>query len=176
MKILSSVLFTLALLIGVGFTAQVHAQAAGCSTSGGYNPNTGMSCNGSTVVPLGCSSTAGFSTVNNTPCNGSTVVANSYNGTMVNSNTYLNGCSSTAGFSTTTGYACNTAINGIIYAGPTVGTVNIGLPGVTTITPTSPGLPTTGAGNNLIVNILLLTSAAIVTVVAFRSVLAYSRN
>ena len=176
MKILSSVLFSLALLIGIGFTTQVHAQAVGCSTTGGYNGNTGASCNGSTVIPQGCSSVAGFSSSNSMPCNGSTAAANNFNGTMVNSNNYLNGCSSTGGYSITTGYQCNTAMNGIIYAGPIVGTVNIGLPGVTTITPTSPGLPTTGGSNSVMLNILLLASAALVATIAFRSVRAYSTS
>lgn len=154
MKLFLSVFFSLALVAAIGLTSHVSAQVAGCTTTGGYNPVTGMSCNSATSVPPGCSSTAGFSSSTGTPCNSNTTLANGYDGNVVGANGYLNGCTSLSGFSTTTGYSCNAAINGIIYDGPN-GTVNIGLPG----TVTTPSLPTTG-GQNAIPTMILLIGAA----------------
>ena len=176
MKSFSYVAFSLALLLSIGFAAHANAQSASCVSTGGYNPVSGLSCNGATVAPLGCNNTAGFSSANGTPCNGETPAANGYNGIAVGSNNFLNGCYATMGYSATTGYACNTAINGIVYAG-TLGTINVGLPGTdTTPSLTAPGLPTTGDGSNAIVNIALMLALASVAVVASRSGLSYSKN
>lgn len=155
MKLFSSIIFSLFLISGIGFAAQAHAQvAAQCSTTGGYNTTTGMSCNGSTFVPVGCTSTAGFSANNGLPCNGSTVGVNGYNGAVVGTNNYLNGCTSVMGYSATTGYPCNMNVAGVAMNG-------VGMNPTTTTTTTSvntmsPGLPTTGAGANTTANVALL--------------------
>jgi hypothetical protein len=177
-KILSGVLFSAALMLGLFFIAPVaNAQVAGCTTTGGYNPVTGMSCNGAVTILQGCSSTAGFSSANGVPCNGNTAAANGYNNVTVGSNGYLNGCASLSGYSSTTGYACNAAINGIIYAGP-AGTVNIGLPGTVATAPvtTTPGLPTTGAGQNALPTMLLLIASAGLAAAGFQYSFRHSQQ
>lgn len=167
MKVFSSILFSLALLLGVGFTLEAHAQVAGCTSTSGYNTATGMSCNGATTIPMGCSSTAGFSASTGMPCNGAaSPAANGYNGVMVGQNGYLNGCTSTSGYSATTGSPCNMAINGVIYTGNGT-TVNTGLP-TTPVVTTNPGLPTTGAGTNAFINVFLLLSAGLIAFFGFR--------
>ena len=80
---------------------------------------------------------------------------------MVNSSGYLDGCTSTSGYSATTGYSCDMAVNGIIYTGGGT-TVNTGLPATTVTTSTSPGLPTTGAGQDTLVNLAVLLGSGLV--------------
>jgi hypothetical protein len=172
MKTLSGILFSLVLILGVGFATHVNAQVAGCTTAGGYNTSTGVSCNGMTTIPLGCSSTAGFSSSTGAPCNGGTTVSNGYNGTVVGTNGYLNGCSSLGGYSATTGYPCNMAVNGVIYNG-SAGTVNLGLPTGTT---TTPSLPTTGAGAAALPTLLALIAAAVIAVIGARYTVRHSTN
>jgi len=178
MKLLSSIVFSLILVLGIGFVAQqAHAQVAGCTTTAGYNTSTGMSCNGATTIPAGCSSTAGFSTSSGLPCNGNTATMNGYNGVTAGANGYLNGCTSLNGYSSTTGYACNAPINGIIYAGP-AGTVNTGLPagGYTPASgTTTPGLPTTGA-TNAVGTIALLLASALVSFYGIRYAIRHSTH
>jgi hypothetical protein len=181
MKLFSSIVFSLILVLGLGFaTNQAHAQvaASGCSTTTGYSATTGVSCNGATVVPLGCTSTAGFNTSTGAPCNGSTAAGNGYNG-MVGTNGFLSGCTSTNGYSTTTGVACNTPMAGLVYTGNGT-TINTNAPVVTApaapVDTTNPGLPTTGAGGNMAVNIALLLSSAVAAVFAIRYTLRYSHK
>ncbi len=163
MKLLSSILFSAVLIIGIGFIApQAHAQvASGCTSTNGFSTATGAPCNGATTIPAGCTSTAGFNNTTGQPCNGNTAAANGYDGTTVGANGFINGCTSTAGYSATTGYACNTAINGVIYAGPG-NSVVVGLPGtVTTSTITNPGLPTTGSTDAAATIVILAAVAAV---------------
>lgn len=169
MKLFSSIIFSLALLVGIGFATQyAHAQVAGCMTTNGYNTTTGMPCSGTTAVPIGCLGTAGFSSATGTPCNGLSAAANSYNGNTVDTNGYLNGCLSTSGFSATTGYPCNMAVNGIMYTGNGT-TVNTGVPPIITPpTTVNPGLPTTGAGQNALLNLGALLAAALVAAAGIR--------
>ncbi len=159
MKKIATIVFSLALILGIGFATHASAQVAPeCTGTNGYSPVTAMSCNGATVIPNGCSSTAGFSASTGTPCNGATAAANGYDGTMVDPNGFLSGCSSTGGFSPTTGLACNLSINGVVYTGGGT-TVNTGLPTTTTVS--NPGLPTTGAGQHVAANVAILLGAVL---------------
>jgi hypothetical protein len=155
MKFFTSIILSVALLLGVGFLSQqAHAQVAnGCFTTAGYSITTGVSCNGVTTIPLGCTSTAGFNSSTGQPCNGATAAMNGYNGTIATSANYLNGCSSINGYSGTTGYPCNMAINGVVYNGYPVVTPP-------PVVVTDPGLPTTGAGQHALINFAVLLAAA----------------
>jgi hypothetical protein len=176
MKLFSSVIFSLILVLGIGFAFHANAQVAvpvGCTSTGGYSTATGMPCNSATTIPLGCTSTAGFSGATGMPCNGSTAAANGYGGATVGPNGFLSGCASTGGYSATTGYSCNMSINGVLYTGNGT-SVNTGpAPVPTTV---SPGLPTTGAGNNTLVNIALLLASAGVAFAATRYAIRHSTN
>lgn len=167
MKILSSIIFSLVLILGIGFAAQhVSAQTTGCSSTSGYSTTTGMSCNGATTIPVGCTTTTGFSGTTGMPCNGSTASANNYNGSTVGTNGYLNGCTSAVGYSATTGYPCNMSVNGVTYTGN--GTTVTTTAPTTVTTVTSPGLPITGAGQNALLNIVALLGSAFVVVAGIR--------
>jgi hypothetical protein len=176
-------IFLFALAVGVFGVQSVGAQTlpAGCTTTNGYSTSSGVACNGVTTSTVsGCTSPAGFSTVNGQPCNGLTIAGNgstgaayttffpagctsasgfsTVNGVACTTGvvTYLNGCSGTlTGFSTSTGLACSLAsgINAGIIAGANTGT---GTGGTGTGTP---GLPSTGAGGNALMNIALLLVA-----------------
>lgn len=161
MKLFLSIVLSIALFVGGGLAFQAHAQSvvSGCTSANGYSATTGMPCNGTTTVPAGCSTTAGFSGTTGMACNGSASSVNGYNGTTVGTNGYLNGCSSTSGYSTTTGYACNMPVGGYIYTGNGT-TVNVG--GTTVPVPTTPGLPTTGAGSNALPTALILVASSLV--------------
>jgi hypothetical protein len=167
MKLFLSIILSFALFVGAGFALQAHAQsvASGCSSAYGYSTTTGQACNGSTVIPAGCSSTAGFNANTGMPCNGAAASTNGYSGATVGSNGYLNGCTSTSGYSATTGYACNMPVNGYIYTGNGT-TTNVGAPA--TVVPTSPGLPTTGAGNQALPTALVLVASGLIAFTAAR--------
>jgi hypothetical protein len=143
---------SLALVFGaVGFTGTqiVHAQVApsfpvGCTSNLGYSVTNGSPCNGTSIATqsiAGCTTALGYSVTTAVPCDGSSVAIQ-----------YLAGCSSIYGFSTISGNACN-------------GTSTPTLQATTTTTTTTPGLPVTGAGSNVFVNIVLLLSSAIVAIV-----------
>lgn len=169
MKIFTSIVFSLILLLGVGFAAQqAHAQVAGgCGSTAGYSTTTGVSCNGAVVIPIGCTSTAGFNSNTGQPCNGATAQMNGYNGITVGANNFLNGCVSTNGYSATTGYPCNMVVNGVVYNGFPVTTPVV-------INPGSPGLPTTGAGQNALINIAVLLGSAMVAFFGVRTIVRES--
>lgn len=61
---------------------------AGCTSTSGYSPTTGMPCNSgtTTVLPAGCTSTSGFSATTGQPCNGGTTVNNGPVGVMLATN------------------------------------------------------------------------------------------
>jgi len=71
---------------------------AGCSSTSGFSPITGSSCNApvSTGLPAGCSSTSGYSTTSGSPCSGTPATT-----------VFPAGCSSDVGFSPTTGQSCS---------------------------------------------------------------------
>lgn len=177
MKTLSSIIFSLVLILGIGFSVQhASAQTTGCFSTGGYSTTTGMACNGATMVPAGCTTTAGFSGTTGTPCNGVPASVNGYNGSVVGTNGYLNGCTSAAGYSATTGYPCNMSVNGVVYTGNGTTVVTTATPTPTTVvtTTTSPGLPTTGAGQNTLLNLAVLLGSATVAVAGIRYGLRHS--
>jgi hypothetical protein len=117
----------------------------GCTSSFGFGVN-GVPCNGATTLGVaggvtfnlpGCSSTLGYSSVSGLPCN--TVAATS----TVNGYILLPGCSSTVGYSRVTGQACNSSVF--------IGGIN---------DPSTPGLPSTGAGSEAPIAIALLVLSA----------------
>jgi len=143
-------LFTFALFLALiaGFSglnfnkasAAVNPFPDGCSSALGYSITTGIPCNGTSIAtngPLqGCTTALGYSITNGSPCSGSSIALQ-----------VLEGCSSLAGYSTISGLPCN---------GTTVAQFDPG-----TITET-PGLPTTGASSNTLLNVLELFSLGII--------------
>ncbi|HLP86766.1 MAG TPA: hypothetical protein VK153_02725 [Candidatus Paceibacterota bacterium] len=147
-------LFTFAMLIigfiGIGGINKAHAADSdfpqGCSSALGYSVTTGSPCNGTNSATVGflpgCTTALGYSTLDGRACSGSSVALQ-----------YLAGCTSTFGYSTRTGAACN---------GTSVATI---LP--VTPTPTTPGLPLTGAGGNAPLNLFTLIVSGILVVSGF---------
>ncbi len=176
MKLLSSIIFSLVLLVGVGFVATAaHAQTAPttctstssgvtCTNSNGVTTTSTANGTTTTALPVGCTSTSGFSTTSGMPCNSTTT--GTTGALSVGSNGYINGCTSTSGTSTVSGYPCNTPINGVIYAGngQTVvvdpAAAGISVP-TTPVDTSSPGLPTTGAENVPVTLAVLLASGLV---------------
>jgi len=146
---------------------------AGCNSIFGFSTTTGLACNGGTNAIVatdffpGCTSIYGFSTVTGRPCNGGINATTSFlpgctsilgtstiNGAPCNGGTVayssVPGCTSVFGYSTTSGAPCN---------GTFIATLAPG----TTPPPSTPGLPTTGAGS--LANILMLLGSG--TMAAF---------
>ncbi|MES2315535.1 MAG: hypothetical protein V4486_02240 [Patescibacteria group bacterium] len=140
-KLAFSVLIVMFIVVGVT-TGVAQAQTAsfpsGCASGLGYSATTGNPCNGTNTATNrympGCSSSAlGYSATTGEPCSGGSVAIQ-----------WLAGCTSTVGFSSIDGSPCN----GTARVTPVVlGTSN-------------PGLPTTGAGGNASMNIILLLASA----------------
>jgi hypothetical protein len=118
--------------------AQTVTFPSGCSSALGYSVTNGSPCTGSsTVIPRfmsGCTTALGYSITNGLPCSGSSVALQ-----------WLAGCTSLVGYSTIDSAPCN-------------GT------SVATAESTTPGFPTTGAGGNAPLNIILLLSSAIIAI------------
>jgi hypothetical protein len=133
--------------IGIGSaSAQTATFAAGCSSALGYSVTTGLACNGTATATMpflpGCTTALGYSITNGVPCSGGSVAIQ-----------WLAGCSSSVGYSTITGAPCN----GTTVATPPV-VVVVPDPGTGT---TTPGLPTTGAGGNALLNSIVLVASGL---------------
>jgi hypothetical protein len=134
MKKYTSFLFILAFALGsFGFTNinLVHAEnlPAGCASTAGYSPLTGVKCDSlvNTSLPLGCTSTVGYSPITGVKCDSlvntslppgctSTVGYSSLTGVKCDSNTsFPPGCTSTLGYSTTTGLRCDGGTQATVY-------------------------------------------------------------
>lgn len=168
-RIIFSLMFSFALLVVVSTASIASAQTAtSCSSTAGYNTVNGTSCNGQqSTVPIGCSSTTGFSSNNGMPCNNMTASANNYGGSLVGQNGYLDGCNSIVGYSATTGMQCNLAVNGVIYTGNGT-TVSANTPVVTYPGQEIVEFPTTGAGQNALMALLVLLTTATAIVLSTR--------
>lgn len=111
----------------------------GCTSALGYSVTNGIPCNGTSVATLnvpGCTTALGYSITTGIPCSGSSVAIQ-----------YLAGCYSIYGYST-------------IYSVPCNGTSVASSP--TSTEPTTPGLPTTGAGGNAFSSLMILISSGVV--------------
>jgi hypothetical protein len=141
-KIFSFAVLMMLIVAFAGFTTQkASADAsfpAGCSSALGYSVTTGSPCNGTATATVGflpgCSTALGYSVTNGAPCSGSSVAIQ-----------YLAGCTATTGYSTITGAPCN----GTTVADPVISV------------PTTPGLPTTGAGGNAPWNVVSLVCSGL---------------
>jgi hypothetical protein len=146
-KIFSGLLL-LAMIVMMGFisigeaSAQTSPFPPGCASALGYSATTGNPCNGTSTAtsrPMpGCTSALGYSATTGKPCSGGDVALN-----------FLVGCTSVNGYSSITGEPCNgtsVATNGFVALSPTYvgGSTN------------TPGLPTTGAGGEAPMNVLMM--------------------
>ena len=188
--VIVSLLLLIVLGVAVLGVGMAHAQTlpVGCTSSNGFSGTTGMPCNGATNIMPGCSGLQGFSTTTGAPCNGSTAATNEtgITGTVG----FIFGCSSSSGYSMSSGLSCTTSSN--IYAlnsdGTSTGYLNgcfsasgysstTGLPcslinliGTNQNPPvyvpptTTPGLPTTGAGDSAPGNIALLIASGLIAI------------
>ena len=154
-KLFYVALFSLFAFSVIGFIginkaiAQTASFPNGCSSALGYSVTTALPCNGTSVATNmfmpGCDSALGYSTTDGRPCSGGSVAIS-----------WLAGCSSVIGYSDITGLPCN---------GTFVATTTIP-------TPTIPGLPRTGFGGNVLINIIVLLSAGLVGALSF----VYAKN
>jgi len=84
---------------------------AGCSSTSGFSPITGSSCNApvSVGIPAGCTTTTGYSTTTGAPCSGTPATT-----------VFPAGCISSVGYSPTTGASCATGTpsTGVSTSGP----------------------------------------------------------
>lgn len=146
---IKKLLFLLFLVVfissGIGFIGIQNANAQvqpsfpiGCTSALGYSITNGSPCNGTSIATLnipGCTTALGYSITTGIPCDGASVAIQ-----------YLAGCSSIYGYSTISAVPCN-------------GTNIASSPNSEPITP---GLPTTGSGENAFSNILILISSGII--------------
>ncbi len=145
-KILFPILSLALIVFSVSFINVQSTQAAtstfpeGCASGLGYSATNGSPCNGRSTATIrymaGCTSAVGFSATTGIPCSGSSVAID-----------WLAGCTSVFGYSSITGEPCNgTDFVSVVYIPPA----------------TNPGLPTTGAGGNAPLNMILLLSSGMI--------------
>ncbi|MFA6256897.1 MAG: hypothetical protein WCT29_01155 [Candidatus Paceibacterota bacterium] len=130
--------------VGAGsVSAQTASFPEGCASGLGYSITSGEPCNGTnnavTNFLPGCTTALGYSTVNGAACSGGPIAIE-----------WLAGCSSILGYSTVNGMPCNGTA-----------TAYLTTPSPYYI-PSVPGLPTTGSGDNALINFLFLGSSALV--------------
>ena len=144
-KLLFSFFLVVFISSGILFTGaqNVTAQSQpsfpyGCTSALGYSVRNGSSCNGTSIATLnipGCTTALGYSITTGIPCDGASIAIQ-----------YLSGCSSIYGYSTISAVPCN-GTNIASWQGSE---------------PSTPGLPTTGSGENALSNILILIFSGII--------------